>query len=186
MKRCPECRRDYFDDTLLYCLDDGASLLEGPASSSESPTVAKISSESPTIKIHTTNGVVGEDRPKTSLKTYPQDEGGNVTSVKALILAKYGKNEEAEAMIERAIEVGKGFGHFHHTAYNIASAYAIMNKPDEAMATLVSLNSCQKERSKRKSSGRWQVVNAHSDSWFMRPGWASGHPCTWQKYRLLV
>ena len=23
MKRCPECRRDYYDDTLLYCLDDG-------------------------------------------------------------------------------------------------------------------------------------------------------------------
>ncbi|MEP7212019.1 MAG: tetratricopeptide repeat protein [Acidobacteriota bacterium] len=32
MKRCPECRRDYFDDTLLYCLDDGTSLLEGPGS----------------------------------------------------------------------------------------------------------------------------------------------------------
>lgn len=32
MKRCPECRRDYFDDTLMYCLDDGAALLEGPAS----------------------------------------------------------------------------------------------------------------------------------------------------------
>lgn len=33
MKRCPECRRDYFDDTLSYCLDDGSVLLEGPASS---------------------------------------------------------------------------------------------------------------------------------------------------------
>ncbi|MGD9630391.1 MAG: hypothetical protein AB7V18_14215 [Pyrinomonadaceae bacterium] len=33
MKRCPECRRDYFDDTLLYCLDDGNALLEGPARS---------------------------------------------------------------------------------------------------------------------------------------------------------
>ena len=32
MKRCPECRRDYFDDSLLYCLDDGAALLEGPKS----------------------------------------------------------------------------------------------------------------------------------------------------------
>ena len=32
MKRCPECRRDYFDDSLLYCLDDGSALLEGPAS----------------------------------------------------------------------------------------------------------------------------------------------------------
>lgn len=31
MKRCPECRRDYFDDSLLYCLDDGTGLLEGPA-----------------------------------------------------------------------------------------------------------------------------------------------------------
>src|SRR5437762_2826188 len=32
MKRCPECRRDYYDDTLIYCLDDGNALLEGPAS----------------------------------------------------------------------------------------------------------------------------------------------------------
>jgi TolB-like protein len=32
MKRCPECRRDYFDDSLLFCLDDGAALLEGPGS----------------------------------------------------------------------------------------------------------------------------------------------------------
>src|SRR6185369_5257332 len=32
MKRCPECRRDYYDDSLSYCLDDGSALLEGPAS----------------------------------------------------------------------------------------------------------------------------------------------------------
>ena len=32
MKRCPECRRDYRDDSLLYCLDDGAQLVEGPGS----------------------------------------------------------------------------------------------------------------------------------------------------------
>jgi TolB-like protein len=38
MKRCPECRRDYFDDTLLYCLDDGTALLEGPASGNEPAT----------------------------------------------------------------------------------------------------------------------------------------------------
>jgi TolB-like protein/Flp pilus assembly protein TadD len=29
MKRCPECRRDYYDDSLLYCLEDGAALLSG-------------------------------------------------------------------------------------------------------------------------------------------------------------
>src|SRR5947208_1757034 len=33
MKRCPKCRRHYFDDSLSYCLDDGASMLEGPPSS---------------------------------------------------------------------------------------------------------------------------------------------------------
>ena len=36
MKRCPECRRDYFDDSLLYCLDDGSALLEGPATAGAS------------------------------------------------------------------------------------------------------------------------------------------------------
>ena len=52
MKRCPECRRDYFDDSLLYCLDDGTSLLEGPASGSEPATAilaaGRISSEDAT------------------------------------------------------------------------------------------------------------------------------------------
>lgn len=32
MKRCPECRRDYYDNSLVYCLDDGSLLLDGPAS----------------------------------------------------------------------------------------------------------------------------------------------------------
>src|SRR5687768_16568143 len=38
MKRCPECRRDYYDETLLYCLDDGNALLEGPGSGSDPAT----------------------------------------------------------------------------------------------------------------------------------------------------
>ncbi len=43
MKRCPECRRDYYDDTLIFCLDDGTRLIDGPANTgsvtaSESPT----------------------------------------------------------------------------------------------------------------------------------------------------
>ena len=54
MKRCPECRRDYYDDTLLYCLDDGNALLEGPATAGgDDPATAILSgieqpSESPT------------------------------------------------------------------------------------------------------------------------------------------
>jgi TolB-like protein/Tfp pilus assembly protein PilF len=66
MKRCPECRRDYYGDTLLYCLDDGNALLEGPASVDE-PATAILSEpeavatgfpsgESPTrAQIHTTD-----------------------------------------------------------------------------------------------------------------------------------
>jgi hypothetical protein len=30
MKRCPECARDYNDDSLSFCLDDGTELLFGP------------------------------------------------------------------------------------------------------------------------------------------------------------
>ena len=29
MKRCPECRRDYYDDTLSFCLEDGTLLVQG-------------------------------------------------------------------------------------------------------------------------------------------------------------
>ncbi len=40
MKRCPECRRDYYDDTLFYCLDDGNALLEGPVTADEARTIS--------------------------------------------------------------------------------------------------------------------------------------------------
>jgi len=70
------------------------------------------------------------------LKTYATDEGGNVTSVKAMLFAKAGKEAEAEALIQRAIDIGKDFQHFHHTTYNIASAYALLNKTDEALKWL--------------------------------------------------
>ena len=39
MRLCPECRREYLDDTLVFCLDDGARLLDGPAAAGESATV---------------------------------------------------------------------------------------------------------------------------------------------------
>lgn len=49
MKRCPECRRDYYDETLMYCLDDGESLLNGPASDEPSTAIlADLPSEAPT------------------------------------------------------------------------------------------------------------------------------------------
>ena len=57
MKRCPECRRDYYDDTLLYCLDDGNALLEGPANRSEPPVSAggQVGDEPQTAILHSTD-----------------------------------------------------------------------------------------------------------------------------------
>lgn len=44
MKRCPECRRDYYDDSLLYCLEDGVALVQGsvpnPLNASDEPATA--------------------------------------------------------------------------------------------------------------------------------------------------
>ena len=70
------------------------------------------------------------------LKDYPKDEGGLGTSVKAMIFAKTGKTKDAELAIAQARQIGANFGHFHHTAYNIACAYALMNKPDETVQWL--------------------------------------------------
>ncbi len=41
MKRCPECRKDYLDDSLLYCLDDGTPLVQGTVS--DEPVTAILS-----------------------------------------------------------------------------------------------------------------------------------------------
>jgi tetratricopeptide (TPR) repeat protein/predicted Ser/Thr protein kinase len=69
-------------------------------------------------------------------KDYPKDEGGLVTSVKAMMLAKAGKNRESEESIKRALEIGRGYAHFHHTSYNIATAYALMHQPELALKWL--------------------------------------------------
>ena len=69
-------------------------------------------------------------------KDHSKDKGGMVTSVKAMMLANSGKNSEAEDTIQHAIEIGRGYAHFHHTSYNIASAYALMNEPEQAMKWL--------------------------------------------------
>ena len=47
--------------------------------------------------------------------------------------AAAGQQRIAENKIKSAVEKGKGFGHFHHTAYYIACAYALMNKPEQAI-----------------------------------------------------
>jgi len=66
----------------------------------------------------------------------PRDTGGLVTSVQAMLLAAAGNRTGAEEKIKAALGQRKGFGHFHHSAYNIGSAYALMNEPGLALQWL--------------------------------------------------
>jgi TolB-like protein/Tfp pilus assembly protein PilF len=74
-------------------------------------------------------------RIKEFLKDYPEDAGGAFAGVQAILLAAAGEERSAEDKIESAAKK-KAFGHFHHTAYWIACAYAWMNKPRLAVQWL--------------------------------------------------
>lgn len=60
------------------------------------------------------------------------DPGGNLYGARAMVRAKSGDRQGAQADIATAIRVGKGFGHFHHTAYSIAAAYSVLGDLDKA------------------------------------------------------
>jgi len=76
MKRCPECKRAYKDDSFDYCLDDGATLVYGPGNSDPTATAIldMLPSEAPT-----------------SLKTAddPSETGGGRSSRKLSFLAGF-------------------------------------------------------------------------------------------------
>jgi TolB-like protein/DNA-binding winged helix-turn-helix (wHTH) protein/tetratricopeptide (TPR) repeat protein len=60
------------------------------------------------------------------------DPGGNLYGARAMVRAKSGDRVGAEADIATATRVGKGFGHFHHTAYSIAAVYSALGDLDKA------------------------------------------------------
>jgi TolB-like protein/Flp pilus assembly protein TadD len=70
------------------------------------------------------------------LKDHPEDSGGLFTGVEAVLAASAGDERTVEAKVRLAVEKGRGFGHFHHTAYHIAVAYALMKNPDQAIRWL--------------------------------------------------
>src|SRR5688572_12704900 len=54
MKRCPECGRDYNDDSLSFCLDDGSELLFGPGPvSTDEPATAIFHETTPPSDVRT-------------------------------------------------------------------------------------------------------------------------------------
>jgi len=70
------------------------------------------------------------------LRAHPTDPGGVVRSTRAILRAKGGDARGAEEDMRRAEASGTGFVHFHHTAYNIASAYAILRQAAPAVRWL--------------------------------------------------
>ena len=70
------------------------------------------------------------------LRDYPKDQGGVGSSVRAMMLAKAGRHSDAEEAIAHAVRLGSNFGHFHHTAYNIASTYSLLGNRDKAIEYL--------------------------------------------------
>ena len=67
---------------------------------------------------------------------HPEENRALLGSIEAVMAAADGRHEESERLIAMAITRGKGFGHFHHTSYHIAIAYAYMNRPAEAVKWL--------------------------------------------------
>src|SRR5687768_10367709 len=97
MKRCPECRRDYYDDSLLYCLDDGSALLEGPSSAKEMPTaiLRELSEDNIQTKVHPASGSTSSES-----KDYTDKSrrllivgGAAVLAILAVSLTMYFRNE---------------------------------------------------------------------------------------------
>ncbi len=70
------------------------------------------------------------------LKATPLDRGGSLTAMQALLAADAGDVTLAERKIQEATAKGKGYQHFHHVAYAAASAYALLNRPDQALQYL--------------------------------------------------
>ena len=68
MKRCPECRRDYYDDTLSFCLSDGTELVYGLVD--EPPTAILSEPGAPTGAETGFRG--GEDQTRPQINTTDQ------------------------------------------------------------------------------------------------------------------
>src|SRR5262245_42010063 len=105
MKRCPECRRDYYDDSLLYCLEDGVALVQGAVpvapGGADEPATAILHETGPhgaatRPQIHTT-----EAEPSTSSEIY-EKQGFLGSKAAAPLLA---------AVVVAIILVGGFFGY---------------------------------------------------------------------------
>ena len=82
MKRCPECGREY-DNTMMFCLDDGAELLYGPAKAEPPVSAGGIlpSDEEPVTAILSEPGAIATGFPASESPTRAQISTTDQTAI---------------------------------------------------------------------------------------------------------
>src|SRR5262249_46477590 len=58
--------------------------------------------------------------------------GGVMRGVRAMLRAKLGNRQGAEADVTAAVRIGKNGGEFHHTMYYIAAVYSVLGDLEKA------------------------------------------------------
>jgi len=137
MKKCPQCGREY-DTTMMFCLDDGAELLYGPASMDEpvtailsglgAPPLGGSSSESATMaQVHTTEQTAILN---TGAEAEPQKSLGELAE-KHSFSASWAAKPLAAVVVAIAILVGGFFGYRYFSASSSSQINSIAVMPFE-------------------------------------------------------
>ncbi len=148
MKRCPECSRDYNDDSMSFCLDDGSELLFGPASGSEPGAIATgFSPDAPQTAILHSTAAPGEAPTRAQIHTTEQTavfprgaeaeprESLGGTSEKQSFSANRAARPLAALVVAVVILVGGFFGYKYFSPANQINSIAVMpfeNKNSDA------------------------------------------------------
>jgi TolB-like protein/Tfp pilus assembly protein PilF len=103
MKRCPECRRDYHDDTLLYCLEDGTALLQGSVPSVDEPQTAILHETAPQAETATRAQIHSTQQTaviKAAAESRPHEIPGGITKEQSI-----SANSAAKLLIAAVVAV---------------------------------------------------------------------------------